>query len=404
MGGDSAAIESTTPSYPSVDWTCLDEEYLKKRHRTYQSALFDSTHWDDWKPRDTDVIVATAYKSGTTWMQQIINSLVFKGEDPPGNQAISDISPWVDMRVPPREVKMPSVEAQTHRRVLKCHLPSDAQPIYPEVKYIYVGRDGRDAFMSLANHWKSGNDNFYAGINGAPGRVGPPMPRWTDFPGLDESKWFDLWLTKGWSTLPWEEDGWPFWSLFTNMESWWHLRGLPNVLFVHFNNLKQDLPGEMRRIAQFLQIPIDEAIFDKQVERCTFEWMKKNGDKMAPGGGAFWGKDAKEGGKVFINKGTNGRWRDVLTPEQVAAYEAKAAALPESCGHWLATGEFLPGDIGAKLVEGKYKAPAEGGAKDGSSKLFKPLAGPIALTWPFDVCASCNGRPTSSKSSKSSSK
>ena len=48
------------------------------------------------------------------------------------------------------------------------------------------------------------------------------------------------------------------------------------------------------------------------------------------------------GTKTFINKGTNGRWRDVLTAEESAEYEAKALAeLGPECAHWLATGEGL---------------------------------------------------------------
>lgn len=33
------------------------------------------------------------------------------------------------------------IEAQTHRRFLKSHLPMDALPIYDEVRYIHVARD-----------------------------------------------------------------------------------------------------------------------------------------------------------------------------------------------------------------------------------------------------------------------
>ena len=47
---------------------------------------------------------------------------------------------------------MARIEAQAHRRFLKNHLPFDGQPIYDEVKYIHVARDGRDACMSLHNH------------------------------------------------------------------------------------------------------------------------------------------------------------------------------------------------------------------------------------------------------------
>ena len=95
----------------------------------------------------------------------------------------------------------------------------------------------------------------------------------------------------------------------------------PDVLFVHFNDLKSDLAGEMRRIADFLGEPIkDEKLFKKLVEECTFESMKKNADAVAPLAGAVW----EGGAKTFINKGTNKRWVGVLTDAQVAAYEKAA--------------------------------------------------------------------------------
>jgi aryl sulfotransferase len=50
--------------------------------------------------------------------------------------------------------------------------------------------------------------------------------------------------------------------------------------------------------------------------------MKRNARKSVPLGGAFWDASAQ----VFINKGTNGRWTDTLTPEDVAEYEARAVA------------------------------------------------------------------------------
>ena len=40
--------------------------------------------------------------------------------------------------------------------------------------------------------------------------------------------------------------------------------------------------------------------------------MKKNGAKSVPLGGAFW----EGGADTFINKGTDGRWKDLLTKEQ----------------------------------------------------------------------------------------
>lgn len=47
-----------------------------------------------------------------------------------------------------------------------------------------------------------------------------------------------------------------------------------------------------------------------------------------------------EGGAgTFINKGTNGRWRDLLTAEDCARYERKAREqLGEACAEWLRHG------------------------------------------------------------------
>ena len=60
---------------------------------------FDSTAWNDFRFRDDDVIVASYAKAGTTWTQQIVAQLLL-GPDPA--LAVAEISPWLDLRVPPR--------------------------------------------------------------------------------------------------------------------------------------------------------------------------------------------------------------------------------------------------------------------------------------------------------------
>ena len=95
------------------------------------------------------------------------------------------------------------------------------------------------------------------------------------------------------------------------------------------------MPGEMRRIASFLHIPVDEARWAIMLEHCSFDWMKANATKSVPLGGAFW--DA--GAEIFINKGVNGRWSDTLSPQDKTEYETRAVQeLGPDCASWLAAG------------------------------------------------------------------
>ena len=292
-----------------------------KKLREFQSNHFDSTVWNSFEFRDDDIVIGTYAKSGTTWTQQIVSQLIFNGEE---GLHVGEMSPWIDMRVPPIDVKLAAVEAQRHRRFVKTHLPVDALVFSPRAKYIYIARDGRDVLWSMYNHHATGNEEYYKALNETPGLVGPPMPP-CDVPVLE---YFRRWL---------EQDGYPWWSFWENLRTWWDIRALPNVMLIHFANLRNDLPGEMRAIAGFLGIPIDETRWDIVVEHCTFDYMKRNAELVAPLGGAIW----EGGAKTFINKGTNGRWRDVLTADDTVNYERTAIAeLGEECAHWVATGEL----------------------------------------------------------------
>lgn len=290
-----------------------------RKTRELHNHHFDSTIWNDFRFRGDDIVIASYAKSGTTWTQQIVGQLLFAG-DP--DVEVAQLSPWLDLRVPPKEVKLPVVEAQAHRRFLKTHLPVDALRFSPQARYLYVARDGRDVVWSMYNHHAHANRAWYEALNDTPGRVGPPI----EPPPADIGRYWRDWM---------DRDGHPFWPFWENVRSWWATRELPNVGLVHFADLKRDLPGQIRRIAGFLAIPIDESRWDAIVEHCTFDWMKKHARKSAPLGGAFW--DA--GAETFIHKGVNGRWTDTLSAAECAEYEARARAeLGEECARWLASG------------------------------------------------------------------
>ena len=221
-------------------------EQPKQEYRTW---VFDSRRWQHYKPRAGDVVIATYPKCGTTWMQQIVSLLVFQTAEP---KPIMQISAWIDRRLgPPIETIIAGIEAQQHRRFLKSHLPLDGLPLFDEVKYIHVARDGRDACHSFHNQVLGFTDQILAAFDKAgleDERIGRPYPRALE----DPSAHFHRWITEG--VVPGHNDGLPSMSFFHFEQSWWDGRNRPNVLLVHYNDLKADLPGEMRRVSDFLGI------------------------------------------------------------------------------------------------------------------------------------------------------
>lgn len=288
------------------------------KSREMLTHLFDSRHWNDFAFRDGDIVIATYAKSGTTWMQQIVGQLVFDGRE---DVAVHEISPWYDMRVLPPEVRQ-AVAAQTHRRFLKTHLPLDALVFSAKARYIYVARDGRDTAWSFHHHHVSQTDAAFAEYNAGLPDGFPVMERGT----ADPLEFYRQWFAR---------NGFPVWPFWENVRGWWQARHLPNVLLVHFNDLKADLPGSIRRIAAFLGITPHEDALARMLAHCGFDYMKAHAGQLAPQGGSPW----TGGGDAFMNRGTNGRWRDRLSAADVAAYETRAVAeLGPDCARWLAAG------------------------------------------------------------------
>jgi aryl sulfotransferase len=223
------------------------------------------------------------------------------------------------------------LEGQEHRRCIKSHLPLDGLPYFPQVKYIVVGRDARDVFMSMWNHYFNFTPELYEYLNDPVRLLGEPFPPSPQ----DIREFWQGWITKGW--FEWESEGYPFWSNLHHVQSWWNYRHLPNILLVHYNDLLRDLPGEIQRIADYLNIAVAPDMLGSIAEAVSFSGMKANAEKILPDANLTW----KGGAQTFINKGTNGRWRDVLTEEDLALYPlAVARELTPDCAHWLENGRL----------------------------------------------------------------
>jgi aryl sulfotransferase len=298
---------------------------LPRRTRTYRHHHLDSTRWDAVRHRPGDIVVSTSAKAGTTWMQRIVSLLIFGTGPLP--DVLSKVSPWIDCRyTDPLDEVVARIEGQHHRRFLKTHLPVDALPFSEDVRYIVVGRDTRDVFMSLWNHYRNYTDVMYEMI-AAGDPPGEPLPRCPE----DLRRLWSQWTTRG--SFDWESDGWPFWSHHYHAAAWWPFRDLENVLLVHYADLQADLEGEMRRVADHVGITVAESAWPELVDAARFESMKGRGREILGPMDRFAG-----GPDAFLYKGSNGRWREALTADDLVLYEKMAGSLDPGLRAWLERG------------------------------------------------------------------
>lgn len=289
----------------------------------YQNHHVDSTRWNFYAPRSDDIVVSTSYKSGTTWMQGILQHLIFLHQPIP---PLDDLSPWLDRRRQPIHELMQELDAQTYRRFIKTHLALDGVPYFSQIKYIVVARDARDVFMSLWNHYSNYTAEQFADLNGTPGRVGPPLPRCP----ADIHEFWKHWISRGW--FAWEDEGYPFWGNLHHTASWWEFRHLENILFVHYNDLKDNLMGEIRRIASFLHIPITDEELVRVAQSVSLDSMRREAERT----GAGLVQSFRGGADTFFFQGTNGRWKSVLTAQELEMYEQRMhELLPPEARAWL---------------------------------------------------------------------
>jgi len=208
-----------------------------------------------YQPQPEDVFVATQMRSGTTWMQQIVYEVVSRGRgdlSDEGHGHLYAMSPWIDAV---NSVSMDDAPLVGERpsRIIKTHLPASLCPFGDAAKYIYVTRHPVSCFASIVDYNRS--------------LLGPLMP-----PIRTYANWF---CSDRMYWGPWPE----------HVAGWWDLAERHgNVLFVHFEEMKTDLPAVVDRVASLLGCPLSADERQHVVDRCSFGYMRDREDwfEMSP--------------------------------------------------------------------------------------------------------------------------
>lgn len=286
--------------------------------RRYLSEDEDSARWDGFPFRDGDIVVSTRSKHGTTWMQTILLLLIHQRPDLPAPLPL--LSPWLDHLVEPLDEVVTRLEAQNHRRVIKTHTPLDGIPIDDRATYIVVARNPLDAAVSMYHH--VGNIDRVRlsellGEDVTQNEAPPPL-----------AEWLPQWTQRELDVMdPRESLNKMMWHLCDA----WERRDEPNVLLVHYSDLKADLAGQMCLLADRLGIDVAEDLWDDLVGAATFESMRSKADQFAPDGlGVLADKQA------FFRGGGKGTGAALLDDDTLARYHERLGTMgPADLIEWL---------------------------------------------------------------------
>jgi hypothetical protein len=247
------------------------------------------------------VLITTAPKAGTTWMQQILHQLRSGGDT--AFDCIYDVVPWIEFPEAHKtwQQRLAAFEQITDPRVFKTHCTYMQTPGVDRVSIVLTSRDPRDCCVSMYHHRMNMTDEACT-------HLGIARPESFDV-------FFDQWMTYG--------------AWFRNVASWWPYRDAPNLLWLRYQDMKHDLGAAIDQLLAFLGWSLTEPQRERVLEYCSFDWMKQHADKFTA--------RLENGARVFrpqsfIRKGRVGDHEDLLRRHQARTLIERARReLPADC-------------------------------------------------------------------------
>ncbi|XP_020552643.1 cytosolic sulfotransferase 5-like [Sesamum indicum] len=251
---------------------------------------------NNFRAKATDVILSTMPKSGTTWLKALTFSIANRNVFPIDQTPLLTSTPH--MLVPFLEFNVywgqenPDLENVPCPRIFATHMPFEILPdsIHEsDCRIIYICRNPLDQFVSH-RHFLLENK----------------IEKEADPLDIDEA--FDM-FCQGIHPCG------PFWD---HMLGYWnaHLENPRKVLFLKYEDLKEDITSQVKKIAEFMGFPFsqeeeEQGLIDQISGLCSFESLSK----------LAVNKTGNINGIVkntsFFRKGQVGDWTNHLTPAMV---------------------------------------------------------------------------------------
>jgi len=255
-----------------------------------------------------DLFICSYPKSGTTWTQHIVLSLLLAAKNERQSsitpyEHVSDYAPFFEIdphwNMDTDELEQSIQERHLHlgRRVFNTHLRWDMLPKGNGAKYIYLIRSPLDVCVSFYHHLSNQAEGQYT-------------------KGLDD--FFSDWVDGKISFGSWAEHVQSFFPALRHGPS-------REVLILCYDNMIENLPSHVQKISDFLSCDVPENKIYKIIKLCSFDSMRhpNNINRFQPKS-VTWLNEFK-----FLRKGTAGDAKNFLSNKQFEVFKRKLEAEKE---------------------------------------------------------------------------
>ncbi|XP_062055214.1 sulfotransferase 1 family member D1 [Lepus europaeus] len=246
---------------------------------------------ESFEARPDDLLISTYPKSGTTWISEILDLIYNNGDvEKCKKDAIYKRVPFMEFIIPGISNGVEQLNKMQSPRLVKTHLPVDLLPSSfwkNDCKMVYMARNAKDVAVSYYYFYQMA-------------KMHPDPGTWEEF------------LEKFMAGKV------CFGSWYDHVKGWWEKRKDYRILYLFYEDMKEDPKLGMQKLLQFLEKDMPEQTVDKIIYHSSFNVMKQNPTANY----TTMGKELMDHSvSPFMRKGISGDWKNQFTVAQYERFE-----------------------------------------------------------------------------------